>query len=164
MPTFYTDGSCNNHRDSRLGGCAYVRVLQNGQHLLRAFSRPFSCTSSNRMELMAVILALESLTKPSKVAIYSDSLYVIKVARFLATRDVRPTLKNKDLWHRYKYVARQHRIEFTHVRGHRGNHFNEIADVLAGRAHDLAKVTPPEEIADVVIPLVTTSRKLICET
>ena len=148
MPTFYTDGSCDNRNPKHPGGTGFVRILAKAQRTLKVHSRPYTNTTSNRMEVLAVIHALESIRKPSNVTIYADSQYTIKVARRLATNNVHEGMSNKDLWLRYISVARQHRVTFIHVKGHRGNRFNEVADKLAGRAFQLAKNDPKPEYED----------------
>ena len=96
-------------------------------------------TTNNRMELTAVIRALEALKRPCLVKIYTDSVYVQKgisewiigwKARHWRTADKKP-VKNDDLWKELDALANQHRIEWIWVKGHAGNVGNERADALA---------------------------------
>jgi ribonuclease HI len=96
-------------------------------------------TTNNRMELTAVICALEVLKRPCDVKIYTDSVYVQKgmtewiagwKARHWRTADKKP-VKNDDLWKALDALASQHQIEWVWVKGHAGNAGNERADALA---------------------------------
>ena len=96
-------------------------------------------TTNNRMELTAVIRALEALKQACDVKIYTDSVYVQKgmtewisgwKARNWRTADKKP-VKNDDLWKLLDGVANQHKIEWIWVKGHAGNVGNERADALA---------------------------------
>ncbi len=96
-------------------------------------------TTNNRMELIAVIRALEALKRPCKVKIYTDSVYVQKgisewiigwKARNWRTAD-KKQVKNDDLWKELDALANQHSIEWIWVKGHAGNLGNERADALA---------------------------------
>lgn len=102
-------------------------------------------TTNNRMELMAVIRALEALKRPGcKVALYSDSRYVLSgirewlpqwKARGWKTAARKP-VRNQDLWKRLDTLAQQHDIDWHWVRGHSGHADNETADQLANRGID----------------------------
>ncbi len=96
-------------------------------------------TTNNRMELTAVIRALEVLKRPCNVKIYTDSVYVQKgmtewiqgwKSRGWRTADKKP-VKNDDLWKALDLLASQHSIEWVWVKGHAGNAGNEKADALA---------------------------------
>jgi ribonuclease HI len=98
-------------------------------------------TTNNRMELTAVIRALEALKRPSRVQVYTDSLYVLKgisewmrdwKRRGWRTADKKP-LKNIDLWQRLDELAALHEVEWHWVRGHAGHPENERADQLANK-------------------------------
>ena len=99
-------------------------------------------TTNNRMELTAVIRALESLKRPCKVRLYPDWQYVQKgitswihdwKRRAWRTADKKP-VKNVDLWQRLEALAKEHDVEWHWVRGHAGHPENERADALANRA------------------------------
>ena len=98
-------------------------------------------TTNNRMELTAVIRALEALKRPCQVKIYTDSVYVQKgisewihgwKARNWKTADKKP-VKNDDLWRMLDTLAQQHTIQWLWVKGHAGNIGNERADMLANK-------------------------------
>ena len=98
-------------------------------------------TTNNRMELTAVIRALEALKRSSKIKIYTDSVYVQKgitewikgwKLRNWRTSDKKP-VKNDDLWKALDGLAQQHEIEWIWVKGHAGNIGNERADALANQ-------------------------------
>ena len=98
-------------------------------------------TTNNRMELTAVIRALEALKRPSRVRLYTDSQYVQKgisswirdwKRRGWRTADKKP-VKNEDLWRRLDELAALHDVEWHWVRGHAGHAENERADRLANK-------------------------------
>jgi ribonuclease HI len=98
-------------------------------------------TTNNRMELTAVIRALEALKRPSRVRLFTDSQYVQKgisewihswKRRGWLTAD-RKAVKNVDLWQRLDELAAQHSIEWHWVKGHAGHPENERADRLANK-------------------------------
>ena len=101
-------------------------------------------TTNNRMELTAVIRALEALKRPLKVRVHTDSVYVQKgisewihgwKVRGWRTSDKKP-VKNDDLWRELDTLAQQHQIEWIWVKGHAGNAGNERADALANKGVD----------------------------
>ena len=138
----YTDGSCikNNVHDSvGFGGWGYVIILENGDEI--SASGGCESTTHNRMELTAVIKALKR-TPNSVNNIFSDSLYVVESASGTWRKN-----KNVDLWAEYNVAIGGKAINWTWVRGHSGNKYNEIADRLAnGYARKLklehAPITP----------------------
>lgn len=94
------------------------------------------------MELMAVIAALEALTRPGlNITVYSDSQYVVKAVQegwlknWIAT-DFKGGKKNKDLWTRYHMLAQKHKVRFVWVKGHADNPYNNRCDELATAAAD----------------------------
>lgn len=98
-------------------------------------------TTNNRMELLAVIRAIEALTRRCKVKVHTDSQYVQKgISEWIVnwkkrgwrTSDKKP-VKNADLWQRLDELANAHEIEWLWVRGHAGHVENERADELANR-------------------------------
>lgn len=98
-------------------------------------------TTNNRMELTAVIRALETLKRPSAVEVYTDSQYVQKgIGEWLhawkrrgwRTADKKP-VKNVDLWQKLEHLAGKHRVTWHWVKGHAGHPENERADELANR-------------------------------
>lgn len=98
-------------------------------------------TTNNRMELTAVIRALEALKRPSRVRLHTDSQYVQKgISQWIRdwkrrgwrTSDKKP-VKNRDLWQRLDELAAVHQVEWLWVRGHAGHAENERADRLANK-------------------------------
>ena len=96
-------------------------------------------TTNNRMELTAVIRALDALKRPSKVRLYTDSLYVMKgISEWISSWKRRgwrtadkKAVKNEDLWRELDRAASRHEIEWHWVRGHAGHPENERCDQLA---------------------------------
>jgi len=98
-------------------------------------------TTNNRMELMAAIMALETLTRACKVRLHTDSKYVLQgITEWLPgwkqrgwkTASKQP-VKNDDLWRRLDEAVTRHHIEWVWVKGHAGHEGNERADELANR-------------------------------
>ncbi len=140
MITVYTDGASRGNP----GPGGYGVVLMYKQHR-REISAGYRLTTNNRMELLAVITALEALKDPGhEVIIYSDSKYVIDSVEkgwlFGWVKKNFKDKKNEDLWRRYLYVASKHKVRFQWVRGHAGNPENERCDELATSAADGSKL------------------------
>ena len=132
----YSDGACRGNPGP--GGWG-VLLRSNGAE--KELFGGEAATTNNRMELMAVIRALEALKRPSRVKLYTDSLYVMKgitiwildwKRRGWRTADKKP-VKNEDLWRRLDELAARHDIEWHWVRGHAGHPENERADRLANK-------------------------------
>ena len=133
----YTDGSSRGNPGP--GGFGAILKWGNNE---KEISGGYQRTTNNRMELMAVIAALEALKKPNlDIIIYSDSQYVVKsvelgwLKTWLAT-NFKGGKKNKDLWLRYNELAGQHKIKFQWVKGHAENPYNNRCDRLATTAAD----------------------------
>ena len=135
----YTDGACRGNP----GPGGWAALLLAGAHE-KEISGAENPTTNNRMELMAVIAALQALKRPSQVRLYTDSQYVRRgilewlaqwKARDWKTADRKP-VKNQDLWQRLEQAAARHRVEWHWVRGHTGVAGNERADALANAAID----------------------------
>lgn len=144
--TIYTDGAARGNPD---GPGGYGTVLQyvdsTGTIHEREFSAGYKKTTNNRMELMAVIIGLEALTKPCEVEIYSDSKYVIDafnqhwVDSWLRNgwkNSQKKPVKNIDLWKRLLEAKKRHQVRFIWVKGHAGHPENERCDTLATTAAD----------------------------
>jgi ribonuclease HI len=134
--TIYTDGSSRGNP----GPGGYGAILMAGNHR-KELSEGYRLTTNNRMELMAVIKALEALKKPGQhLTIYSDSQYVVKAVNEGWLRNwLRIDFKgkkNKDLWLRYHQLAKAHTIRFVWVKGHADNPLNNRCDELATAAAD----------------------------
>jgi len=135
----YTDGACRGNPGP--GGWAAL-LLFNGSEKELAGAEVL--TTNNRMELTAVIRALEALKRPVQARIYTDSQYVRRgilewvpawKARDWRTADRKP-VKNQDLWERLDALAAAHQLEWHWVRGHSGVPGNERVDQLASQAID----------------------------
>lgn len=133
----YTDGASRGNP----GPGGFGAILQWGQHA-KELSGGFRRTTNNRMELMAVIAALEALNREGlNITIYSDSQYVVKAVEegwlknWIAT-DFKGGKKNRDLWMRFYHLAKSHNIKFQWVRGHADNPHNNRCDELATAAAD----------------------------
>jgi ribonuclease HI len=127
----YTDGAAKGNP----GPGGYGIVLKYGNHR-KEISRGFKHTTNNRMELLAVIVALEQLKYPgSDVVLYSDSSYVCNAVNegWVFTwekKEVRKK-KNPDLWKRFLEIYRDHKVSLIWIKGHADNPDNEVCDRLA---------------------------------
>ena len=141
----YTDGACSGN-PGRGGYGAVLRYKKNdGVYVSKELSEGFETTTNNRMELLASIVALETLKTPCKVTLTSDSKYLIDaiekkwieswVKNNWRTAGKKP-VKNVDLWKRLIDVMEKHEIKFVWVKGHNGHEFNEICDKLAVNAYN----------------------------
>ncbi len=129
--TVYTDGAARGNP----GPGGYGIVLLAGQHR-KELSQGFKHTTNNRMELLAVIVALETLKiKPSSVTIYTDSKYVADAVEkrwvFAWVKKRFKGKKNPDLWMRFLEIYKHHQVKFIWVKGHSNNPLNERCDELA---------------------------------
>ena len=136
----YTDGGCRGNP----GPGGYGAIIINGKKRIE-LAQGFRLTTNNRMELMACLVALAALEKPTDVVLHSDSSYVVNGiekgwARKWRAKDWMRTKKdpaeNADLWARLLDLCDRHRVRFVWVRGHAGNRENERCDELATTAAD----------------------------
>jgi ribonuclease HI len=135
----FTDGACRGNPGPG-GWAAVLRYRGHEKRLSGAEGR----TTNNRMELMAAIVSLETLKRPSKVSLTTDSLYLKNgVTAWLPQwkrrgwrTAGRQPVKNADLWQRLEAAAAGHDIQWHWVRGHQGHAGNELADRLANEAID----------------------------
>jgi len=132
--TIYTDGASRGNP----GPGGYGIVMLSGQHR-KEMTAGYRLTTNNRMELLAVIVALETLKiQGSDVTVYTDSKYVADavekgwVFQWVAKRF--KGKKNPDLWLRFLDNYKKHTIKFVWVKGHADNHLNEHCDRLAVEA------------------------------
>lgn len=126
----FTDGACSGNP----GPGGWGALLRYGDHEKEMNGGELE-TTNNRMELMAAIMALEALKKPSKVKIYTDSVYVQKgISEWITGWKAKgwpSKIKNQDLWKRLDSAVSTHNVEFIWVKGHAGHPENERADELA---------------------------------
>ncbi|MBW8732790.1 MAG: ribonuclease HI [Asticcacaulis sp.] len=132
----YTDGACKGNPGP--GGWGAILMANGHEKELYGYD---PVTTNNRMELMAVIQALEALKKPCEVDLHADSQYVLKgicewihgwKKRGWKTADNKP-VKNDDLWMRLDSAQKGHTIRWHWVKGHNGHDLNERADQLANK-------------------------------
>lgn len=133
----YADGACSGNP----GPGGWGALLRFGQ-TEKELSGCEASTTNNRMELLAVITALESLKKPCKVTVATDSSYVVKGMReWIRTwqkngwkNSSKKDVMNRDLWERLLKAADHHQIDWRWIRGHAGHPENERCDSLARAA------------------------------
>lgn len=133
----YTDGASRGNP----GPGGYGAILMWGEKV-KELSAGYRRTTNNRMELMAVIAALEALTKTGiSLTIYTDSQYVVnsiekKWVDGWIKNDFKGGKKNKDLWTRYYKLSKNFSIKMKWVKGHADNPYNNRCDILATQAAD----------------------------
>jgi ribonuclease HI len=135
----FTDGACRGNP----GPGGWGVLLRYGGHE-KELCGGEAATTNNRMELMAAIRGLESLSRDCSVELYTDSKYVLQgitewidnwKAKGWKTASRQP-VKNVDLWQRLDIARNKHEVQWHWVRGHAGHPENERADVLANRGID----------------------------
>lgn len=134
MVSLYTDGSAKGNP----GPGGYGLVLLSGS-LRKEVSAGYRLTTNNRMELLSVIVGLESLKKAKTVVtVYSDSKYVVDAVEkkwvFAWEKKKFDKKKNPDLWIRFLKIYRKHTVNFVWVKGHANIKENERCDELAVKA------------------------------
>ena len=137
--TIYTDGACSGNP----GPGGWAAILMSGGHS-KEISGGERSTTNNRMELMAVISALELLKRPCIVTVYTDSQYIEKAINqgWLASwkkkgwRRREGELKNAELWMELDGLLERHSVFFKWVKGHADNEFNNRCDQLAVMRRD----------------------------
>lgn len=132
----FTDGACRGNPGP--GGWGAILRMRSREKELHGGER---ATTNNRMELTAVIRALEALKRPVRARIHTDSQYVQQgisawihawKRRGWLTADKQP-VKNQDLWQQLDQLSARHRVEWFWIKGHAGHAENERADRLARR-------------------------------
>jgi ribonuclease HI len=129
----YTDGAAKGNPGN--GGYGVVMELV-GTNYKKEFYEGFRHTTNNRMELLAVIVGLEKITKPNmKVLVVSDSKYVVDAVEkkwvFGWEKKGFKNKKNPDLWMRFLKIYHQHQVDFKWIKGHNNHPQNERCDELA---------------------------------
>ena len=133
--TIYTDGACSGNP----GPGGWGVILMHGQNK-KELSGGETDTTNDRMELLAVIRGLKTLTKPCNVELYSDSAYVINAfnqnwienwQKSDWKTSSKSPVKNKDLWLDLLSLLKVHNVKFIKVKGHSDNQFNNRCDELA---------------------------------
>lgn len=129
----YTDGAYSSARNQ--GGIGFV-ILKDDKEVAR-YSKMYKNSTNQRMEQMAAIVALESITTPSEVTIVSDSQYVVCTYTKNWKRKV-----NLDLWKRFDTAIAFHtKVEFEWTKGHADDQYNKICDKLAQEASRTIEIT-----------------------
>ena len=133
--TIYTDGACSGNPGP--GGWGAILVYKG---IEREMSGGDASTTNNRMELTAVIEALEALKEPCEVELCSDSRYVLDAltkgwavswrANGWKKADKKPAL-NSELWDRLLTLTERHKMSYVWVKGHEGHPYNERCDAMA---------------------------------
>ena len=135
----FTDGACRGNP----GPGGWGVLLKSGGHEKEMWGGE-AATTNNRMELLAVIRALEAMKRPVHARVHSDSQYVLKgISEWIhgwkkngwKTADKKP-VKNADLWQKLDSLRQPHQLEWIWVKGHAGHPDNERADALANRGID----------------------------
>jgi len=131
----YTDGACSGNPGA--GGWGVV-LLYRGT--VKEMSGYEPHTTNNRMEMMAVIKALEAINEPCNITLYSDSAYTINafldnwVESWIKNNwrtSTKKEVKNRDLWERLTFLAEKHNMTWVKVKGHSDNFYNNRCDELA---------------------------------
>ena len=138
--TIYTDGACIPNP----GPGGWGALLRYGEHERELCGGQAEPTTNNRMELTAPIRALDALTRPSVVHLYTDSTYVRSGITSWVTSwqknswrtSAKQPVKNVDLWQQLVEACARHDVHWHWVKGHAGDEGNERADALANRAID----------------------------
>lgn len=131
----YTDGACSGNP----GPGGYGAILMYGENV-KEISGGEANTTNNKMELMAAIVALETLKEPCDVELYSDSAYLVNAynqnwiegwKKKNWKNSSKQDVKNRDLWERLEKQTTIHSVTFIKVKGHSDNEFNNRCDELA---------------------------------
>lgn len=142
MVDIFTDGACSGNP----GPGGWGALLRYGTKERELFGGEKD-TTNNRMELTAVIRALETLTRPVRVRVHTDSTYVQQgITKWIhgwkkngwRTSNKEP-VKNADLWKLLEEAATRHHVEWHWVKGHAGHEGNERADALANKGVEASR-------------------------
>ena len=127
--SIYTDGACIGNPGK--GGCAAI-LRAGGRE--KELSAGYKRTTNNRMEMLALIMALEALTQPCEVELWTDSMIVVYGVNDAGRKKRKKERPNTDLWLRIYALMAPHQITANWVKGHAGHPENERCDEMAGRA------------------------------
>lgn len=139
----YIDGACSGNPGPG-GWGAYFKYKEFRKKLYGSEKD----TTNNRMEIKAAIEGLKALKQPSKVIIYTDSIYLkngmtLWISKWIVQnfkKNTRNPIKNIDLWESLVGLTKMHEIEWRWIKGHSNNEGNNIADYLARKGRDDAKM------------------------
>ena len=145
--TIYTDGACSGNPGP--GGWGAILMYKDTS---KELSGTDEMTTNNRMELIAVISALEALNKPCIVDLYTDSQYVSNAINLgwlesWQKKDWKRKggeVKNLDLWVKLVSLLEKHKVNFIWVKGHSDNEYNNRCDEIARNAIEELITTPKE--------------------
>lgn len=127
MYYIYSDGAYSPSRN--VGGVGFI-ILNSNKEVVCEFSKQFKNTTNQRMEQLAVAIALESIKVPSDITVYSDSAYVVNTYNQNWKRKC-----NNDLWDRLDKIINKHiKVTFIHVKGHSDDLYNNKVDAMAVEA------------------------------
>ena len=149
--TIYTDGSSRGNPGPGGYGAVIEFVDAGGMLHTKELSQGYEKTTNNRMELMGAIAALEALTKPCRVTLWSDSKYLVNAfnehwidgwirSGWMNTK--KEPVRNTDLWKRLLAAASPHSVSWNWVKGHSSHPQNERCDALATAAADSDRLIP----------------------
>ena len=135
----YTDGACSGNPGN--GGWGAV-VIYSDRDEEKHLSGADKLTTNNKMELIATIQSLKLIKKPNEIEIYTDSQYVKNgISLWIINwknngwkTEKKKPVANKELWIELDEIVQFHNVTWFWVKGHSGNHYNEIADQLAVKA------------------------------
>lgn len=133
----YTDGACKNNPGP--GGWAAILICDSCEKIITGYEPH---TTNNRMELLSVINALNSLKSSCRIILYTDSQYVKNgITIWLSNWRIKnwrtasgAAVKNQDLWERLDLIVKKHDISWHWVKAHNGHPLNERVDFLARQA------------------------------
>lgn len=133
----YTDGSCDNISYHKAGGAAYIVVNTTTGEIEKVKTHHCLHTTNNRMEMLAILSAVNACPKGSVIEVRSDSKYALKMFRY-TDWEIGADIKNPDLIKLYRKCAKDKLVILTWIKGHNGDDLNEQADCLAFGAYEQA--------------------------